>query len=465
MRTAHAAPALQHTNVSLSELYQRLTASQPSQWALDQAHHWLVQQLPVAFEQACNHPCDAIPEKAEHLPEWLQHSTQQVGQAFETYQRQRAQQPREYFSLRSQALAYLQRVAPTKLVDGAWLYPVLSHWDDIRMRPLVNTYLEELGEGQAALNHVCMYQRLMQRYGLTVSAQQPDDYFHGVVQMTLGLHGDRFLPELIGYNLGYEKPPLHVLITASELKELGIDVFYFTLHIATDNAANGHARQAVTTAMRLAADAQTKRSAFNADFWHRVKAGYGLNLLGQDAGQLRDTPLCTEAGLGDAVVRSLQRKVPFACGLHQASSKVGHKTVNQWLAQPDTLASLLDTWQSNGWVKRHQDPRKSRFWRCIDGQSAPMQGVFTPFEAQVLYDWIAGEWAQQSPRDYLESMAQCDALRWHRPQRSPQTPPESTATSQSRSPEVTPSLLAKLHPNHHYLPDGLAATRQLCRVL
>lgn len=35
MRTAPAAPAIQHTSVSLSELYQRLTASQPSQRALE----------------------------------------------------------------------------------------------------------------------------------------------------------------------------------------------------------------------------------------------------------------------------------------------------------------------------------------------------------------------------------------------------------------------------------------------
>jgi hypothetical protein len=58
-------------------------------------------------------------------------------------------------------------------------------------------------------------------------------------------NAEKFLPEVIGFNLGYEQLPLHLLITAYELKELHIDPYYFTLHITVDNADSGHAKQAV----------------------------------------------------------------------------------------------------------------------------------------------------------------------------------------------------------------------------
>jgi hypothetical protein len=50
---------------------------------------------------------------------------------------------------------------------------------------------------------------------------------------------------VIGYNLGYEQLPLHLLITSYELNELGIDPYYFTLHVTVDNAGSGHAHKAV----------------------------------------------------------------------------------------------------------------------------------------------------------------------------------------------------------------------------
>ena len=66
----------------------------------------------------------------------------------------------------------------------------------------------------------------------------------GLIQLALAYNSDQFLPELIGYNLGYEQLPLHLLITAYELNELGIDPYYFTLHVTVDNADSGHARKA-----------------------------------------------------------------------------------------------------------------------------------------------------------------------------------------------------------------------------
>ncbi|MGM2755128.1 iron-containing redox enzyme family protein, partial [Bacillus cereus group sp. Bce019] len=91
---------------------------------------------------------------------------------------------------------------------------------------------EELGDGMADKNHVKLYRELLARYGLDPVEDLPDDlYRQGLVQLALGWNAQQFLPEIVGFNLGYEQLPLHLLITAYELNELGIDPYYFTLHV------------------------------------------------------------------------------------------------------------------------------------------------------------------------------------------------------------------------------------------
>src|SRR5690606_30288945 len=124
------------------------------------------------------------------------------------------------------------------LVDGAWLFGLLEHWADYRFHGLVRTYLEELGDGDPALNHVSLYRKLLADLDCEPGDNLDDDlYLQGAIQLSLGLNSGQFLPEVIGYNLGYEQLPLHLLITSFELNELGIDPYYFTLHVTIDNAS------------------------------------------------------------------------------------------------------------------------------------------------------------------------------------------------------------------------------------
>ena len=53
--------------------------------------------------------------------------------------------------------------------------------------------------------------------------------------------------------------------------------------------------------------------------------------------------------------------------------------------------------ENKGWIKRHQDPQASRFWQLIEGDGAAMFGVFSPYEKQLLHDWIAGDWTPERP--------------------------------------------------------------------
>src|SRR5690606_6245762 len=171
-------------------------------------------------------------------------------------------------------------------------------------------------------------------------------YVQGAIQLALANQTDQFLPELIGYNLGYEQLPLHLLITAYELNELNIDPYYFTLHITVDNADTGHARKALQGLL------DTLPQLADADsFWHRVRQGYSLNLLGEST-------LSVIGGfdLEQELVNARQRRGTGGQWLHSDYCRREGRTVNQWLAEPASIPEFLRGLEQREWIKRHQPP-------------------------------------------------------------------------------------------------------------
>lgn len=327
-----------------------------------------------------------LPRSPRDLPQWIKQNTHNVAQRYSEYRQQRNDgKPRRYFHSRSHALAFLRASAPTKLVDGSWLYPVMQHWRDSRFLPLISTYLEELGEGSESQNHVVMFKKLLTTYGCDYAPDLDDNlYLQGALQLSLGLSGDKYLPELIGYNLGYEQLPLHLLITAYEFEELGIDPHYFTVHVCSDNASTGHAHKAVQTVIDLCSASESGETS---EFYQRVQRGFGLNDLGPGA-----EDIIQQFNLDSELVSMLQQKSEFGRNLHSDRCRLNGRTINDWLQQPDDIPTFLQTMQEHGWVKRHQDPAASKFWQVLEGPKAKMAGVFSPYEMQLMYDWIGGDW-------------------------------------------------------------------------
>jgi len=324
-------------------------------------------------------PADLPPTLAQ-LPGWVQARTDVVGAEYRDYlDARKAGAPRRYFGNRSHALNFLKTVAPTKLVDGAWLYGLLRHWDNPDFHPLIKTYLEELGEGVPDKNHVTIYRKLLATHGCEGWEHLGERHFvQGAIQLALGHNADRFLPEVIGYNLGYEQLPLHLLITSYELNEFGIDPYYFTLHVTVDNAASGHAQKAVQALNDL-----MPRVGDRAAFYRRVIDGYRLNELGAGT-----TAVIAEFDLQDELVEILARKSVVGKNMHSDYCRVAGRSVNDWLAQPEQIPGFLSALESAGWIKRGEEVENSRFWRLIHGERAEMFGVFSAYEQQVLRDWI-----------------------------------------------------------------------------
>ena len=412
-----------------------------------------------------------LPAEMRDLESWMQDGVHVVGRQYREYLSARQSgSARRYFSNKSHALYFLRSVAPTKLVDGAWLYGLLEHWRDARFSSLIQTYLEELGEGQPSKNHVGIYRKLLASQGNPRWDDLSDEhYIQGALQLAMAENAGRFLPEIIGYNLGYEQLPLHLLITAYELKELGIDPYYFTLHITVDNADSGHAKAAVDAVF-----ASMPQNESRENWYRRIQNGYKLNALGANTNSVIES-FNIERELGEV----FSRKAIIGQFSHSDYRRVEGQTVNEWLSDPAQMPEFIAAMENSGWLKRHQDPRESRFWKLIQSEKARMFGVFNAYEQQVLYDWIAGDWiaadAKAAPGIKAFGSTPRPPISFEDKQRflhgaAAQTASGSDFDSELRALETQliaspdtqatmQTLIALMSPSRHHSAAGLAATR------
>lgn len=446
---------------SAREIYFGLLAAQPDDTMSAQSRRFLTWYLRRAANQNNN-----LPATEDGLFSWMSTSTAQVGRQYQDYLAERhSGGPRHYFPTQAHALHFLRAVAPTKLVDGAWLYGLLAHWRDQRFTELVRIYLEELGDGNSDANHVVIYRNLLSRYDCDHWSNLEESHFvQGAIQLALARHTREFLPEVIGFNLGYEQLPLHLLVSAYELRELGIDPYYFTLHTTIDNAASGHAARAVQAVL----DAMPRLGDRKA-FYRRVRNGYQLNAAGAGTAQI-----IAGFDLYQEVKDILANKAGVGAGLHSDYCRIDGRTVNDWLSAPAQIDDFLQALERQGWIRRHEDPENSRFWRLLEGDSAPMFGVFTAYERLVIRDWIRGDAqlpvARRPGNRRGQGMAVMDDGDVDRsPLRDDFSAESSLLTdrlSQCRNRGAALDMLVPwLSPTHHHTEIGLHATRLFSQLL
>lgn len=420
-----------------------------------------------------------LPLEPAALAGWIAANNEAVGRAYADYLAARkGGAGRQYFPTKSHALYFLNAAAPTKLVDGSWLYSVLAQWQHPQFHGLIRTYLEELGDGVPVKNHVVVYQKLLATHDCATWDDLDDDFFvQGAIQLCLAQRGAALLPEVIGFNLGYEQLPLHLLICAYELDELGIDPYYFTLHVTIDNAANGHARKAAQALTQLAPVLGD-----SADFLRRVAEGYRLNDLGAST-----LSMIEGFDLDEEVLRLLKAKSVFGKNMHSDYCRVEGRAINAWLADPSQMRDFLAALERTGWIRRGAPPEQSRFWGLIHGERAQMFGVFSAYEQQVLCDWIA---SAAAPARGLSHRAQVRKLEQlgvaeARPPGAPRglirqrgvvkggggdeqgelALLERRIAAMGSKAEAMQALIPLMAPETHHTPVGLMATRMYASLL
>lgn len=353
----------------------------------------------------------------QNLINFMQTESDKTTQEWEQYLAQRrAGSPPDMFRDREEAKWWLRQVAPVKYVDGAWLGHINKITTPFALRPATKdawqVMSEELGDGDPLKNHVHVYRELMKDIGAELPAADAIDFIHpqhqlnemcvwkaAVAQLLISLFPHEFLPEILGFNLHFEGLTLETMKAAKELEDLGINPYYFILHISIDNADSGHtaiAMQAVAKYIELVQQAQGMLSAQQA--WKRVQAGFILSKglsAGPECPSRRTSAVNSfPRNIHEAeVVRIIKAKAPVAHKIHCSSRmKIGGRKLVDWL-EPQAFARKQ--WQMDfmdhlgnmkPWVYKG-DSNKSKLMKELSWEGK-MFGSFTQTEVEAVRRWI-----------------------------------------------------------------------------
>lgn len=340
-----------------------------------------------------------------------------VNQQFEDYvARRKDGGSRELFKDKDEARWWLKQISPVKYVDGAWLGYINRITLPFALRPIIKNswqvLSEELGDGDLDKNHAHVYRELMKSANLDYPAGDTADFIqpqHGInepavwkaalAQLLISLIPHEFFPEILGFNMHFEALSLETLLASIELKEVGLDPYYFMLHVSIDNADSGHTAIAQQAAfMYVEHIHRSKGPAAAEQAWERIQVGYNLS----DSLPSKATCSSMRKPAVDAFPRSeleaemikiVKAKALVGQKIHSHSEiKIGGKRLVDWL-NPDNLDSkqwqmdFLDNFScSKAWIHKG-DSSKSRFVKLLSWEGR-MFGAFTQTETDTVKDWI-----------------------------------------------------------------------------
>lgn len=331
--------------------------------------------------------------------------------------------PRELFQTRDEARAWLIQRAPSKLVDGAWLGHIHRATTPFHLRHITKNawqvLSEELGDGDLSKNHAAIFRRLLH----DIQAQLPEadstefierDFLRGpqdaasedalwkgaTAQLLISLLPSEFLPEVLGFNMHFECLTWDTVRAARELRELGLDDYYFLLHISIDNSDSGHTAMALKVVIDYLEQVKVEHGEDALQrAWKRVQTGYLLSEKFTVEPPKHPAPVvppsqaATHNDFAPEVIRIFKAKAAVAAKLHCGSRvTIGSKKLSAWLdddvlgveqGQTDFLTALSN---AKAWI-RPGESSKSRLVREFEW-NGKMFGAFTESELDALKKWI-----------------------------------------------------------------------------
>ncbi|MCO5171892.1 MAG: iron-containing redox enzyme family protein [Planctomycetes bacterium] len=190
---------------------------------------------------------------------------------------------------RADTVWVLTQMAPTVLVDGAWLqYAARATTAHTHVGAVLHViYADEVGGGDPARNHPNLLRRLLADLGVSLPPFESPEFarWPGFVEgafapaafwLAIGQHPRRYLPELLGLNLAIELTGLGAtyMQAIDLLRHHGIDPYLIELHNTVDNPDTGHTALAAWAVKRhLEAVAALGGPDLVAHEWARVWTG------------------------------------------------------------------------------------------------------------------------------------------------------------------------------------------------
>lgn len=379
---------------------------------------WLLSEALKDFSKKPDDTILSIQQfETKKLAKFLENHHQYVTERYKEYIAQRQSGgPRQLVRDRKDAESWLRKIAPLKLVDGAWLGYLNNITLPFALRPIVKQtwqiFTEELGDGNRNQHHVYIYEELLKQFEPTLPSPTTKEILHprykfdslkywrmAVAQLMISLFSGEFFPEILGFNMHFEMLQLDTMQAAKELPEVGLDPYYFLLHVSIDNCHSGHAAMSMNAPVNYIQHIlMTEGEEAARIAWRRVQTGYILSeWLGQKDDKATDIPLeldnvpCDQ--IEAQVLAIFRAKVNAAHGLHSGcKARIKNRHLDDWLDprnfaneewQQDFLRSLST---SKPWVYPG-DSNKSRFLMELRW-GGKMFGAFTRDEVSILAQWI-----------------------------------------------------------------------------
>ncbi|KAJ5171768.1 hypothetical protein N7492_004361 [Penicillium capsulatum] len=353
----------------------------------------------------------------DELALFLQRDQDNVTAQYHEYiNRRRSGGPRELFQNQQAAGDWLRKIAPLKLVDGAWLGHLNKITMPFSLRPIVKqtwqVFTEELGNGDRDQHHVKIFEDLLRVFEPELPSPTTKAILHpryklgdlkywraAVAQLLVSLFPQEFLPEILGFNMHFESLQLDTIQASKELPEVGLDANYFLLHVSIDNGHSGHAAMSMESVADYITHISTTKGEVAAEVaWKRIQAGYIFSewQFRKDSQNSNISARLNDDGhdqLEPKVLAIFRSKVHAAHRLHCGSRvKIGKRSLNEWL---DPKAFQAEEWQREflqslstckPWIYPG-DSQKSRLAQEFRW-GGKMYGAFTKSELETFELWI-----------------------------------------------------------------------------
>ena len=304
---------------------------------------------------------------------------------------------------RADAIRRIVDLAPFNQTDGSWLRNIARTGPSDEMYGLLfDIWSDEIGNGVPSLHHGNLYTALLQQLGHWLPevnskayADHPDipesSFIGAVLPLVISQHSNEFLPEILGMTLFLEWEVLSLVPGVKRLDYLGIDSHFFRMHIAIDNATEGHG-YAAKRAVQLYLDQILKDSGPEAmqQHWRHIWTGFvafalgGSEIFSNDIGQSDSDIARSRPGTPAARIAEIMRRKRSYGNLNHANKKLGGCRINDLFDDPE---KFLEELEHSPWIEPG-NPEQSKLLSYLTSFDGPMYKIFDKADLEAWREWI-----------------------------------------------------------------------------
>jgi hypothetical protein len=298
-----------------------------------------------------------------------------------------------YFRTPEQVVERIRQLAPFNQLDGSWLERAVKAGPIADISSfLFEIWGDEVGNGDPAKNHANVYGDLLHSAGIYLPPLDSRAYadhrgfWEGsfsspVYQTSAAQFPEAFFPELLGMTLYLEWEAIYLPAMVKLYDYHGYSSLFYRLHVAIDNAVEGHGARARQAAVRYLENVRAESGpAGMQEHWRRIWIGYlAFKFIGDSEWEYR---LTNPDSVDDRMLAMLGLKRPFA-QLNHGTRRFGANMLNDWFDEPDQFLAML----ADSDLVVRGDPDRSAIFSLM-APTGQMYKVFTADDIALWKDWI-----------------------------------------------------------------------------